>query len=121
MDAIMLHKGEDLPTFYYRLYDQDNGQWVDLSAPTAVVTAKFRKRGTTTVLQTIVCAKFAGGSTGYVTMTWPATALDVTAGRYEIEVAVSFAGSIQTANRYYMTGVPDDDADTLPIKVKADF
>jgi hypothetical protein len=54
-------------------------------------------------------------------MDWPATALDVADGRYEIEVAVSFNGDIETANRYYMKDTSYDDDDVLPIRVKEDF
>lgn len=122
MTPIDVHQGDDRPSLYLHICDQDAGTWVDLSDVTTIVTAKFRAKGTDTVLQTIVCSKvFDNGLTGWVRMDWPATGLDVDAGRYEIEVSVSFAGEIQTANRYYMTDDEDDDDNILEIRVKEDF
>jgi hypothetical protein len=121
MEAIVLHSGDDKPSLYFRIYDQDNACYVDLSAATTTIAAKFRAQASTTVLQIIACVKVHGGKYGWVRMDWPATALDVADGRYEIEVAVSFNGDIETANRYYMKDTSYDDDDVLPIRVKEDF
>lgn len=121
MDALVVHQGDDRPTLRFRIKDQDAGEYVDLSASTTTITAKFREKGTTTVLQTITCTKLFGGKHGHVEMVWPATALDDDAGKYEIEVAVSFNGEIQTCNKYYWSGESCDYSATFPVKLKEDF
>jgi len=122
MDKLIVHQGDDNPSLMFRLKDIEHDCWLDLSLSTTVITAKFRKQGSTTVLQTITCSKLFGGATGYVQMDWPSDALDVDAGDYEIEVAVSFDGSIQTANKYiWEVNTNDWDNNKLPVKVKLDF
>lgn len=121
MDAYVVHVGDDLPPFYGRICNQDSDAWVDISVATTIVTAKLRLKGTATVLQTIVCTKPNGGSDGVFLLTWPATAFDVDAGRYEVEVSVAFNGSIQTINKHYFKISPDDDASELQLKVVDDF
>ena len=121
MDPIVVHSSDDLPTIYFTIYDEDNACLVDLSAVTTIATAKFRAKGTSTVLQTVVCTRLWGGATGMCSMEWPATALDVDYGRYEIEVSVDFNDAIQTANTYHWLNDEHDTDDTLPVRVKEDF
>jgi len=121
MDPIVVHEGDDLPDIFIRLKDDANDCWIDLSGATTVITAKFREKNTATVLQTITCTKEQGGLDGQVKMVWPATALDVDFGNYEIEISISFNGSIQTVNTYYRRGATADTAKTLPIKVREEF
>jgi hypothetical protein len=69
-------------------------------------------------LATITAGKPFGGTDGWISVEFGATALDVTAGRYEIEVSVDFNGKVQTVNRFYWKyGMALDDARTLPVKV----
>jgi hypothetical protein len=121
MQPIFAHQGDNLPSIYCQLFDQESGVNNDLSAATTVVTAKFKRKGTTTVLATITCAKVFGGTTGWVRMDWGSTTLDVARGRYEIEVSVSYNGLIETANRYFWDGAELFDAKTLPVKVLTEF
>lgn len=122
MDPWEVYENDDRPPAFFRVKDIDNGCYHDLSAATTVVTAKFRAKGTDAVLQTVVCTKVAGGFDGLVLFAWPAGGLDITAtGRHEIEVSVSFNGSIQTAGTYYWTDNTISTDDTLPIRLKADF
>jgi len=121
MDPVIVHEGDDLPTLYLQAKDVDNDCFIDLSAATTIVTAKFREKNTSTVLQTVVCTKVSSGIHGLVKMVWPATALDVDFGNYEIEVSLDFNGSIQTANVYYWTNNTADDAKTLPVRIREQF
>lgn len=121
MTPLRVHEGDDLPTLYFRLYDEEVGQWLDLSDSSAVVTAKFRAQGTDDVLNTVTCSKLFGGSTGLVSFTWPGTALDVDVGKYEIEVSISFGGDVQTVNNYYWEGYSNDWSEKLPVKILEDF
>lgn len=122
MQAIEVHNADDLPVIYARLLHGESELPIDLSAASTTVTAKFRAVGSATVLDTITCAKVFGGTDGWVSMTWAATSLDVAAGRYEIEISVSFNGAVQTANRYYwQLGMKLDDARTLPVRIRDDF
>ena len=121
MEPVRVHEYDDLPPLYLRLKDQDNDCYMDLSAATTIVTAKFREKNTATVLETVVCTKIQGGYHGLVRMDWPSDALDLDYGNYEFEISVAFDSAIQTANRYYWSGDADDDDDTLPVKVVEDF
>jgi len=121
MGKLRVHAGDDLPTLYLQLFSEPDQLFIDLSDADDVVTAKFREKGTTTVLETITCAKLYGGSTGYVSMTWPADAFDVDAGVYEIELSISFDGDVQTANNYYWDDSPDDWSTVIPVKIVEDF
>ena len=118
MQPIVFHTNDGLSNLFFQVWDQDNRVYVDLSDPLTSVIAKFRAQGTTTVLDTITCAKLAGGSTGWIEMAWPPNALTVAAGLYEIEVSVSFNGVVQTANKYFWHR---DDGKTLKVKLVADF
>jgi hypothetical protein len=199
MEPISLHRNDDNPSLYFRVWDQDNEQYLDMTATEYMVFAKFREKGTTTLLSSIVCTKVSP-SMGLVRMDWPAGTLDdLTAGRYEIEVQVCASATsgtitgvtaaspavvtsathglttgdeihitsvvgmtelndrvytvtvltastfsldsedssaytaygsagtwrklsgIQTANRYYMCGTPEDDANTIQIRLRDDF
>ena len=122
MMPVIVHQGDDLPPIYARLLDGESGTVIDLSAATTVISAKFKLKGSTTVLNTITCTKPFGGTDGWCQMDWGSTQLDITSGRYEIEIAVAFNGAIQTVNRYYwLNGMHIDDSKTLPVRVRDDF
>jgi hypothetical protein len=95
LETIYLVSGDNLPAVRSQLYNESGGI-LDISAPTITVFAKFRKRGTSTVLFTVECSKVAGGASGQIEMAWPTNALDLSKGRYEIEYSVSFNGLTQT-------------------------
>lgn len=122
MQPINVHQGDDLPDIYARIKDGESGTYVDLSAATTVISAKFRLVGATTVLNTVTCTKVFGGTSGWCKMSWAGTQLDVAAGRYEIELSVSFNSMVQTVQRYYWeNGMALDDARRLPVRVRDDF
>lgn len=108
LPVINLVSGDDLPVIQFQLSDE-NGNPIDLSVATTEVYAKFRKRGTTTVLFTQECTKIAGGYAGICELEWPTDALDVAAGYYELEFYLSYDGKIQTV------------WDVQKIRVRADF
>lgn len=119
MDPVIVHAGDDLPSLDITLYD--GSSTLDVSAATTTVYAKFRLKGTTTVLATLTLSKISGGATGQVRLTWGSTTLDVTAGNYELEIYVDFNSSIQTVNNYYLYGYSADVNTTIPILVRDDF
>ena len=121
MDPLILYDADDLPQLWFQIIDDDGV--VDLSASTTVITWKFRQKNTTTIIATGTATKVKGsGVTGWVQLDWGATDLDdLTAGKYEIELSISFDGSIHTVNYYYELNHEDDTEKTMPIKVRADF
>ena len=64
MPALQVRRNDDLPDLYFRVYDRESCTFVDLSASTTIVTAKFRERGDDTVLQTITGTKVSDRSLG---------------------------------------------------------
>jgi hypothetical protein len=119
---IQVRDGDDLPAIYARLKNSEDGSQVDVSAATTTVLAKFRRKGDDSATPTnLTVTKLFGGHTGLVKLTWPATALDVDQGRYEIEISVSFDGAVQTVWRYYWEGAALLDSKTLPVRVHNDF
>jgi hypothetical protein len=108
---ITVVRNDTSPPIACQLYDSVTGTLIDLTPPTRVVKAKFRKAGTTTVLFTTTCSKVPGGEeAGQVLMYWPANSLDDIVGNYELEWSVEDDGGlIQT--------VPTP----TKIRVKADF
>lgn len=126
MDPIVVRQGDDRPSLIVRFKDIEADKWIDLSDASVSGTAKLRKKGTTTVLQTVVLTKLFGGATGYMRFDWPAAALDVDAGDYELEFALDFstgAGTdLQTAVKYSREEDSGDyDVKSIPVKVKEDF
>ena len=100
MQPIVVHAGDDRPSIFLRVLDQDSGCFADLSSSAIVLIAKFRLRNATTILQAVRCTKVNSGLDGLVQFDWPSDALDVAAGRYEIEVSISYSsttGSITAA------------------------
>ena len=122
MDPIIVHENDLNCDYYLRLGDIESGEWLDLSDSTTVVTAKFREKGTTTVLQSWTLTKVFGGATGYVKFVWPAAALAIDVGTYEIEISVSFDSRVQTANKHFWSGSSEDwSRDFAPVKLKEDM
>jgi len=95
-DLIILKAGDDNPSLTGTLRDKVSGNVVDISASTTTVAFRFRAQGATTILQNVTCSKIDSGYTGQFKVDWPATALDVTAGRYEGEIEIDFNGTIQS-------------------------
>ena len=121
MDPIILTSGDDKPSLDIQLLDTD-GTGLDLSDATTVISAKFRARGTTTVLDTLTCEKITGGgATGWVRINWDTDTLDVDEGWYEIEISISYDGSIQTIINYYQSDETQAVSDVLQIYVREEF
>ena len=120
-DPLIVYDADDRPSIWFQILNDDGV--VDLSAATTVITWKFRAKGTTTVLDSGTCSKVKGGGvTGWVQMDWDSDTLDdLTAGRYEVEISISFNGEIHTVNYYYEVGNSEDTDKTMPIKVRGDF
>jgi hypothetical protein len=122
---IKLVQGDTKPDIVLSLNDRDTWEYIDLSDPATAVTMKFRKTGTTTILQTIYAIKLTGGlqadgtidetvmtegAGGRVMFSWPQGALDVDPGNYEGEVSITLADTtVQTLH------------DVLRFTVKAKF
>jgi hypothetical protein len=95
-DVIRLTAGDDKPLIVVTLTDDLTGQPIDLSLSTTVVSVKFRKAGTTTLLSTISCTKLSGGTTGQVQFGFSGGVLDVDPGMYEGQIVVNFNGDDQS-------------------------
>lgn len=96
MSTIKLVQGDNLPEITLTLTDGNTGNPIDLSAATTTVEVKFRAAGSSTVLATLSCSKVNGGGDGKVKFFFPGTTLNIAAGAYEGEIAISFNGLIQT-------------------------
>lgn len=107
-DKIKLVKGDNRPYIKLTLTTPD-GNPVNVSASTTIVSIKFRAAGTTTVLSTLTCTKPNGGSDGVVVFNFPGSTLNVDPGQYEGEVNIDFNGETQTVY------------DVLKFTVRADF
>ena len=95
-DVIRLTAGDEKPLIVVTLTDDLTGQPIDLSLSTTVVSVKFRKAGTTTLLSTISCSKLSGGTTGQVQFGFSGGVLDVDPGMYEGQIVVNFNGDDQS-------------------------
>ena len=93
---IQLRQGDLKPDLIIQIKEKGTNVPIDLSAATTTVEFKFRARNTTTILETVACSKIDSGFSGAVRMVWPAASLDIDAGEYEGEVAVSFNSKVQT-------------------------
>lgn len=112
LDLITIVENDDLPELYVQIIDEVTGSPIDLSDTRNVVTQKFRAKGTDTVLFSRVMTKKEtdNGATGIVIWGWDTDSLDdLTPGRYEGEISISFNGLIQTI------------VDKIPFKLIADF
>jgi hypothetical protein len=95
-DVIRLTAGDDKPLIVVTLTDDLTGQPIDLSLSTTVVSVKFRKAGTTTLLSTISCTKLSGGTTGQAQFGFSGGVLNVDPGMYEGQIVVNFNGDDQS-------------------------
>ena len=112
VDLITIVENDDLPELYVQITDEVTGAPLDLSDARNVVTQKFRAKGTDTVLFSRTMTKYAAdsGATGIVIWGWDTDALDdLTPGRYEGEISISFNGSVQTI------------VEKIPFRLIADF
>lgn len=122
---ISLVRGDSKPDIVVNLNDRTTWDYLDVSDASTSVTMKFRKRGTSDVLQTLTADKLTGGlqadgtidttvatpgAGGRVQFSWPVGSLDIDPGYYEGEVSINFPGGIvQTLH------------DVLKFSVRADF
>lgn len=121
MNPWILHSNDDRPSGWFQILNDDGV--VDLSDADTVVTWKFRAKETETVLTSGTATKVKGdGVTGWVQLDWASDDLDdLDGGMYEIEISISFDGSIQTVNFYYPLNDPNDFEETMPVLVREDF
>jgi len=121
MNPLIVYSDDDRPSIWFQIINDDGV--VDLSDADTVVTWKFRAAETESVLSTGTCTKVKGdGVTGWVQMDWGSTDLDdLDGGSYEIEISISFDGSIQTVNWFYHLNDISDIEETMPVLVKEDF
>jgi len=102
-DTIHVVKGDDKPEINLTLKDantaagslvldpNDPDTWaaIDISNPT--IRVKFRKLGSTTVLDTMTCLKISPYTNGECQMAWNLTTLDVEPGIYEGEIELEYS------------------------------
>jgi len=93
---LTLTKNDTYPLIYMQLRDKFTELALDLSASTTVITAKFRALNATTTLWEATATKVKA-NLGVIYIEIPASGLDQDAGRYEIEVTVTFNSEIQTS------------------------
>ena len=89
-------KKDELPIIQLTLTDDVANQVLDISAASTTVSVRFRKAGTTTLLNTIACTKSTDGTDGQVEFDFQGGVLDVDPGQYEGEIVVDFNGNSQT-------------------------
>lgn len=92
--VIRLFQDDTAPTLTIQFFDENTGVPIDLAAGTSSVTGKFRKKGTTTILQTITGTKVDGGYAGIAQFQFAALAYPK--ATYEMEYTVIKDGLIQT-------------------------
>ncbi len=107
---VKLVKDDTGPPLIFSLTDEFTGNPIDLSAGTTSMLFKMRAVGSTTIKASISMTKLVGlqnsdgtvtttapydvaGAGGRCQVTWTSTALD-TAGEYEGEIEITFAGPI---------------------------
>jgi hypothetical protein len=87
--SIRLVRGDTQPPLVFQIFDRATNQPVKLENENMIPMAKFREAGTAATLQTIALTKVPGAEyIGLVRLDWPAGALNVPDGVYEIEVYV---------------------------------
>ena len=95
---IKITKNDNAPTLTGQLYDQNTGLPIDLSASATTVTLKIRRKGTSTILQTLTGTKIDDGSAGIVQ--FQPSAFAYTQGTLEGELTLLKGGLTQTAEDY---------------------
>lgn len=95
-DTIRLVSGDALPTVTLTITDDITGDPFDLSDVGTSVSINFRPAGSTTLTGTIDC-NILDGANGIISFDFSGGILvDLTAGLYEGEVVIDFAGNTQT-------------------------
>lgn len=89
-DVIKLVQGDNRPEITITVTDESTGNVVSLAGATEAM--RFRKKGTETVLATLVGTHVTDGTDGRTRFSFTGSALDVEAGLYEGEVEITFAG-----------------------------
>lgn len=118
-NVIRLVAGDVNPPLNIQLFDEYEGATSDgtdtLKTPknvapsTLTVNARLRTQGATTILALIACTKVKP-DLGWVRLTWGSDTLDITPGRYEVEITITDSSTgDQTAQ------------DLIPIDLVQDF
>ena len=93
-DAIRLVQGDSKPVVIVTLTDDVVNSPLDISSPLVSVQVRFRKSGTTTLLNTIPCSKVTDGTDGKVQFDFSGGVLDaVDPGQYEGEIVIETSGA----------------------------
>lgn len=102
-DTINLVAGDDKPEINLTLRDSntavfdmvldpdDATTWAVIDLTNVTVVVKFRKLGSTTILDEMTCVKVAPYTDGVCYMPWNLTTLDVDAGTYEAEIELTYS------------------------------
>lgn len=96
MSNLLLVNGDDAPAIKVTLTRAETDEIIDLSDKTVVF--KFRRKGATSVLQTISnSAQSTDLANGVAIFEWGLTDLDVAAGNYEAEIEITnTVGRVET-------------------------
>lgn len=108
METLYLVQNDVRPSVRLILRDKKNGNPLDVSAATTLLTFRLRAVGSATLKESINMSKPNGGSDGIVEIPWTPASLD-TAGDFEGEVGISFNGEAHTVY------------DTVPIHIRPEF
>jgi len=107
---IRLVRGDTHPSLMFQIRDRATGKPISLEPEAMIPMAKFREAGTAATLFTATLAKVPGAEhIGQARLDWPAGALDVPEGIYEIEVYVTLGNSqVQTCYNVIRAKVRED-------------
>lgn len=105
-ERIKLVRGDTRPQLQLTLTNELSGEPVDLTS--AIVKMRFRRSGTTIILDTLE-GNVTQGTLGKVVFLWNLTTLDVEPGDYEGEIEVTFPSlEVQTVYELIKFRVRED-------------
>ncbi len=88
---------DTLPDVIFQLKNDSNDEPVDVSGSNTTLAFRFRMKGSATTLFEQAMTKVDEGETGYVRLSWPSDGLeDLTPGRYEGQIIITFSSGAQT-------------------------
>jgi hypothetical protein len=87
-EPIVLVASDRLPRLLVQFKDNNTGIPVDCSSPDITAKARFRERNAAETLLEIDLTKSNSGYDGVFLLDWPADALGVDPGRYEVQASL---------------------------------
>jgi len=100
--------GDTLPAIRGQIYDTLSGAPINLSSADIDVFATMREAGSDESLATITLAKIDNGWNGWWRLAeWPAAALDVEPGNYELQIYYTDGDLLQTARNAILMKVKE--------------